>query len=71
MHERDEMKREMLMQDARRALEVPASKANDNCVQDAQWRLRDVLDLAGRYYTSTEPAPDYVVRSVLALRSWL
>lgn len=61
----------MMMQDARKALEVPASKANNNCVQDAQWRLREVLELASQRYTSTEAAPDYVVRMVCALRSWL
>lgn len=55
------------MQEARDALTVPAHKANNNCVQDAQWRLRDALKLAG----DRDLAPSWVVKAVQDLRSWL
>jgi hypothetical protein len=53
------------------ALQVPAHKANNNCVQDAQWRLRDAIKLALRGGTEADKAPSYVVKSVADLRSWL
>jgi hypothetical protein len=61
----------MTMLDAHNAHTVPAHKANNNCVQDAQWRLRDALTLAGRMHALTDAAPSYVVKAVSDLRSWL
>ena len=57
----------MTMDEARTALIVPAHKANNNCVQDAQWRLRDALKLAG----NRVDAPTYVAKAVNDLKSWL
>ena len=48
---------------------IPADKRNNNCVQDAQWRLRDAIKLADTI-GHTE-APSYVVKAVHDLRSWL
>ena len=50
---------------------IPADKRNNNCVQDAQWRLRDMIKLAERVERNTEEAPSYVVKAVRDLRSWL
>lgn len=61
----------MTMNEARSALIVPADKANNNCVQDAQARLRSALDLAGNFHSGDEPAPAYVVEMVRCLTNWL
>lgn len=63
----------MTLTEATAALTVPASKANNNCVQDAQWRLRDMLKLAkaGEPGCGGNAAPAYVVKAVNDLRSWL
>lgn len=53
------------------ALDVPANMRNNNCVMDAQWRLRDALKLAARRHTADADAPTYVVQAVADLRSWL
>lgn len=57
--------------DARKALVVPPGTENNNAVQDGQWRLRAALDLAAPYYTDADPAPDYVLRAVNGLESWV
>jgi hypothetical protein len=59
----------MTMHEATTALIVPAHRANDNCVRDAQWRLRDAIKLAN--LAGWEKAPSYVVAAVDALKSWL
>lgn len=61
----------MTLSEAEATLVVPADKANNNCVQDAQWRLRDVLKLAYRERQPTDEAPSYVVERVNNLKSWL
>lgn len=61
----------MTMNEATAALIVPANLANNNCVQDAQWRLRDLLKLASNSRSGEDTAPDYVARSVTSLKSWL
>jgi hypothetical protein len=58
----------MNMLDAQNAHNV---SSNNNCVQDAQWRLRDALKLARQRLSDTDPAPSYVVKAVKDLRSWL
>lgn len=61
----------MTMHQAARALtEIPADKVNDNCVLDAQWRLRDAIKLAYNLYTPDDAAPSYVIERVKNLRSW-
>jgi len=57
--------------DAKTALNVPAAVQNNNCVQDAQWRLRAALDLAAPYYADADPAPDYVLQALAGLESWI
>lgn len=57
--------------DVAATLNVPASTANNNCVQDAQWRLRDALKLAAHFYTDDDPAPDYVLTAAAGLKSWV
>lgn len=59
----------MTFAEAHAALNVPAHKANNNCVQDAQWRLRDALKLAARM--GSETVPSYVARAVTDLQSWV
>lgn len=60
------------MTEARDALhDVPAKFLNDNCVQDAQWRLADALELATDFYNEDAAAPDYVVKAVNDLASWI
>ena len=61
----------MTMNEAAAALKVPAICANNNCVRDAQWRLRESLRVARQLRDGTDAAPDYVVRSVAALQSWV
>jgi hypothetical protein len=61
----------MTMNEARAALVVPTSKANNNCVQDAQTRLREALKLAQMAGSRSDEAPSYVVKAVQDLRSWL
>lgn len=66
----------MTMNEARAALVVPAQFRNNNCVQDAQWRLREVLALASSGASSLrrgddDEAPSYVAQRVANLRSWL
>lgn len=61
----------MTINDAIAALEVPEHKRNDNCVQDAQARLREKLRLAQKFHADTEEAPDFVQKSVRSLQSWL
>lgn len=63
----------VLTVDAARAAvtSIPAHKCNDNCVQDAQCRLRDALKLASHFHTGTDIAPSYVARAVADLQSWL
>lgn len=52
------------------AAQVPAHLVNNNCVQDGQYRLREALALAERFYGSDDPAPAYVRKAVADLRSW-
>lgn len=52
-------------------LKVPAHCANNNCVQDAQWRLRDALKLAASVRVAHTEAPSYVVKAVADLQSWV
>lgn len=52
------------------ALNVPASTQNNNCVQDAQWRLRDALKLAASC-RDEDVAPSYVLKAVADLQSWV
>lgn len=63
----------MTMDEARAALIVPAHKANNNCVQDAQWRLRDAIKLAMTRAANVDGgmAPSYVVKAVNDLKSWV
>lgn len=61
----------MTLDEATAALTVPANKVNNNCVQDAQWRLRYALKLASASREGTDEAPNYVVKAVADLRSWL
>jgi hypothetical protein len=60
----------MTMNEAIAALKVPANKANNNCVQDAQWRLREAIALAS-WGNDPHTAPSYVVKAVNDLKSWL
>lgn len=60
------------MTEARDALhDVPAKFLNDNCVRDAQWRLRAALELACHGGFEYDAAPDYVVKAVNDLASWI
>jgi hypothetical protein len=52
-------------------LNVPASTQNNNCVQDAAWRLRDALKLAAHFYKDEDAAPDYVLTAAAGLKSWV
>jgi hypothetical protein len=60
----------MTINEARSYLNVPADKANNNCVYDARMRLREVLALAERFYRGDDMAPEYVVERVRWLKSW-
>lgn len=61
----------MLIAEAIAAHKVPAHKANNNCVQDAQWRLHDAIKLAKHSRCDTDEAPSYVVKAVNDLKSWV
>ena len=62
----------MLMQTAITAAgPLLALRSNDNCVQDAQARLRAALALASRYYGPADFAPTYVARRISDLLDWL
>jgi hypothetical protein len=65
----------MTIAEARAALIVPAHLRNNNCVQAAQSRLREEIALATNPrvipLADTDRAPDYVVKAVRDLRSWL
>lgn len=52
-------------------LNVPASTANNNCVQDGQSRLRHALKLAAHFYKDDDAAPDYVLTAAAGLQSWV
>jgi hypothetical protein len=52
------------------ALKVPAEFVNNNCVQDAQWRLREAISLAMESRSGSDEAPSYVRKAVNDLRSW-
>ena len=56
---------------ARAALVVPPATANNNCVIDGQFRLREALKLASNFYGEADAAPDYVLRAVSGLESWV
>ena len=62
----------MTMNEASAALnDVPAKFLNNNCVRDAQWRLADAIQLACHGRFEYDAAPDYVVKAVNDLASWL
>lgn len=62
----------MTMNEARHILtDIPVDKRNNNCVQDGQWRLREALKLADNFYGPDEVVPDYVLKAVKGLQSWL
>lgn len=52
---------------------LPAEVANDNCVQDALFRLREALrivDSTGLYY-ETQTAPDHLIKARENLLAWI
>lgn len=52
---------------------LPADVANDNCVQDALFRLRETLERAddsGLYY-ETQMAPDHLIKARENLFAWI
>jgi hypothetical protein len=57
--------------DATQALNVPVSTQNNNCVCDGQVRLREALKLASHFYKDEDAAPEYVLRAVKGLQSWV
>jgi hypothetical protein len=61
----------MNMATAHESLTVPANVANSNVVIDGQKRLKEVLNLADRFYKPTDSAPGYVVTAVENLQSWI
>ena len=62
----------LTMSEARAAIRaIPVQYLNNNCVQDAQWRLADAIQLACHGRFEYDVAPDYVVKAVNDLASWL
>lgn len=52
---------------------LPSDVCNDNCVQDALWRLRGALRIVDRtgIYREVDEAPEHLVKARDALRDWI